>query len=361
MRCCLLLVLSLGCNTGTDEATDQPAPLADPGLPGVHSVGTFATTLPGVLGDDTPLQVWYPTAESTGVKHRYDHFFDGIALDHPAPDCETTHPVIVFSHGNSGVRWQSYPIVERMVSHGYIVVAPDHVGNSLGSPSQPFVDVLFRRPLDVAWSFDQAVSMPDLNGCIDPDAGYAAMGHSFGGYTTLVVAGAEIVRADVQALCDDGASGACDALAKWDEDHEPTARMRMADDRVWAAVALSPWDAGVLASGVDAIQVPTLIVTGSRDETTPLMPMVQSMYDGLSVEPRALATFPEGGHFSFIYGCGFVGDGDGCGEDWVPLEDVRDATVGVALPWLGLASGDDRNGQYLPSEHPDMQWTSTGL
>ena len=41
------------------------------------------------------------------------------------------YPLIVFSHGNGGLGVQSFFLTEYLASHGYVVVCPDHTGNSL--------------------------------------------------------------------------------------------------------------------------------------------------------------------------------------------------------------------------------------
>jgi predicted dienelactone hydrolase len=72
----------------------------------------------------------------------------------PAPG---SWPVIVFSHGFGGIRFQSYFLTERLATHGFIVIAPDHPGNTLvdfaqlgddAAQAQSAID----RPLDILFS-----------------------------------------------------------------------------------------------------------------------------------------------------------------------------------------------------------------
>ena len=53
-------------------------------------------------------------------------WFDTQALEAATPACDAARSVIVFSHGYSGIRFQSVFFTEWMASHGYLVVAPDH-------------------------------------------------------------------------------------------------------------------------------------------------------------------------------------------------------------------------------------------
>ena len=39
-------------------------------------------------------------------------------------------PIILFSHGNQGIKEQSFFLTEHLASHGYLVVAPDHQYNT---------------------------------------------------------------------------------------------------------------------------------------------------------------------------------------------------------------------------------------
>ena len=47
------------------------------------------------------------------------------------PPLPGPHPLIVFSHGNSGFRRQSTFLTTHLASRGFVVAAPDHTGNTL--------------------------------------------------------------------------------------------------------------------------------------------------------------------------------------------------------------------------------------
>lgn len=112
-------------------------------------------------------------------------------------------PLVLFSHGNGGMRFQDVFWCEHIASHGYIVVAPDHTGNSLITgligDLTPFNDSQYGRrqaaldrPKDISFLID---CMERFNrgadsrfcGKIDMDH-IAVAGHSFGGYTATMVA-----------------------------------------------------------------------------------------------------------------------------------------------------------------------------
>ena len=102
------------------------------------------------------------------------------SLDEPPPDtAHGPYPLVVFSHGNGGMRLQSLFFTEYLASHGYVVIAPDHTYNTfLDNDDDYFLEVLYRRPLDLSDSFDWLVAQSGeaggaLAGCVDGAAGFA--------------------------------------------------------------------------------------------------------------------------------------------------------------------------------------------
>ena len=107
------------------------------------------------------------------------------------------YPLVVFSHGSGGVRFQSWFLLQALASHGYVVVAPDHAGNTaldqLLGTADPFPVVAANRPRDVSFAIDEVLARAadpsdPLAGAVDPSR-VAVVGHSFGGFTALAVAG----------------------------------------------------------------------------------------------------------------------------------------------------------------------------
>ena len=122
-------------------------------------------------------------------------------------------PLLMFSHGSNVDPHFYVSLTEYLASHGYIVVAPEHTGNrfvdnyafaitGLGCgtealPSRPCRDddakSAVDRPQDISFVLDQVLAG---NASVDPaviDAARIGMyGHSFGGYTTLAVAGGTV-------------------------------------------------------------------------------------------------------------------------------------------------------------------------
>ena len=51
-------------------------------------------------------------------------------VDAPLSESEQPFPVVVMSHGNAGSRYNMESACEYLAAHGYVVIAPEHTGNS---------------------------------------------------------------------------------------------------------------------------------------------------------------------------------------------------------------------------------------
>jgi predicted dienelactone hydrolase len=190
-------------------------------------------------------------------------------------------PLVLFSHGNNGLRIQSFFFAAHLASHGYIVVSPDHHGNT-------FVDTLggtvdsqsaVNRPRDISFLIDTflAFSADPGNvfaGAIDP-AAIGMSGHSFGGYTTFALAG--------------GAFG----LGTFTE------------PRIKAIFPQAPSAGQFDDAFFSTITIPTLIVGGSIDGLTPPAADQQRPFDNLPSGAAVVAwgNLIDAGHFTFSDFC----------------------------------------------------------
>lgn len=113
----------------------------DPFTRGPYPVGVRSAELHDASRDRTvPVEIWYPaTDDYTGrdfdptTKDTYE-MLSGVtgtqdAVRDAEPRPEPAWPV-VFSHGFAGHRRQSTHFCTHLASHGYVVAAPDHVGNT---------------------------------------------------------------------------------------------------------------------------------------------------------------------------------------------------------------------------------------
>ena len=344
MRALLAAVaLLMGCPTAAPPASD-PTP-APPGslpsdTPGPYPVS--ATTLEGVddRGKWIVTEVWYPAAPEDGAEFEP---YSGLNLgedayrDAPWDLRGGPYPVVAFSHGYGGIRFQSSYLTTWLASHGFVVVAPDHNNNTLLDLDGTLTTrVAAERPRDVAVAVDRVVeSFPDA---VSIANGYAMVGHSFGGWTTLVVGGGVIDRAELLEHCAANDLPGCRFFEG--EDLEGLADLGQAvpDSRVSVAVALAPglaYSFGADGSGL-AANVPTLVQGGSRDSDMPYDREIRPVFEALPDTAR-FATLQDAAHFGFSDLCTTIpigGECEGAAQGYMEIERVHAVSRTLTTAWI---------------------------
>ena len=303
-------------NDGFADSAD-PFPLTpawDYNQTGPYTVGTQDLTFISSTDIELTVQVWYPTSDESGNPVIYDKAWPGDAWDDATPDCSESHPVVLYSHGTgSGLRWMSAFLTEYLTSHGFIVVAPDHVDDHLQNFDPEALPItLLRRPIDIRDTFDwisnQSEGDGPFSGCTVPEDGYAVMGHSGGGYTSLMASGATILIEDLTTHCDEGHSHHCNMRDHWLSTHPDAVEIDLSDHRIWGTIGLAPWTGFVLENGVSNVNNPIMILTGDADETTNLS-MVDGIVEDIDANLTLYGVFANVGHYHFspigceLYGC----------------------------------------------------------
>ncbi|MBI1945467.1 MAG: alpha/beta hydrolase [Deltaproteobacteria bacterium] len=281
-----------------DDAADLPPLPADLSTPGPYGVGVRTVEVMDVSRDrQFAVDVWYPiepgTADGEANEYQVDLPLIGTVsrIASPArrdatPAALGPRPLVVFSHGYGGVRFQSVFLTEHLASWGVVVAAPDHPGNTLSdvallgnedAAAQSAQD----RPLDVAVVLDRMVADGLGTGLTVDAARIATSGHSFGGWTSL-----EVARRDA---------------------------------RVRAILPLAPgFKAGATPDFVATLGRPVLFVGGTLDDTCEFDTDQQLPY-GLAQTPKHLLGVVGAGHLDFSNLCdvaiarAFVDDG--CNPD----------------------------------------------
>lgn len=324
----LLAAVLPACGGGDDDDdSDILHAYSDPAQLGPYPVGNITRVYEDTARDEplTPeegdhrtlmTEIWYPAAESAREMET-DSFigFMGEWADVLGPMIPTVlggdeedvdrvlafktrsvrdadiadggpFPVVLFSHGNSGLRFQSIFLTEYLASHGYVVISPDHTGNAAVSitptglmlymPSTfsdlPVRVADMRYLLDIAEGLNAEDPDDRFTGHLDME-NVGMTGHSFGGMTTKNTVGEE-PRIDVGA---------------------PMA---------------GPFDQP------EGVTTPMMHFMASEDETIDLggNEQIVNNYEA-SMGPRWLINLIDAGHFSFSDIC-LLDDqyGDGCGE-----------------------------------------------
>ena len=313
-------------------------------------------------GQELVLQLWWPSQETQASLADYDDVASGNALSRGAAACDPRRPAVVFSHGHRGIRWQSFFLTEALAEHGWVVIAPDHPGNTLFDPDGDDEDrarSAMSRPGDVTLSYEHLLARSadpedELFGCLDEEQGFIVSGHSFGGFTTVATAGAALDIAGLRESCaveDEFWCGAEDFVGA-DVD-----ALDLSDPRVVAAMPLAPGGAVAFGPYLEDITVPMLVMGATLDDKTPYEEEAVPIYEGAG-GPSRLAGLIDGGHFSFTELCVVpLDDFDGCSEEYLDIETAKrlTRTLGLAFAWEQL--GFDEAAAWLPPEgEPDLLW-----
>ncbi|MGD1866973.1 MAG: alpha/beta hydrolase [Phormidesmis sp.] len=220
-------------------------------------------------------------------------------------------PVMIFSHGYADTR--SHPetvaAARSLAANGFVVAVPEHIGSNQtyqenlekGLVDESF-DVMefIHRPQDIRFLLDTLTQKnnSEFQGRLKLDR-VGIVGHSFGGYTALALAGATV---DVDLLKEQCAVDAdftpanvnialllqCRLL---ELETSPQLMQQLtdgtlADDRVGFVFAMSPLSNLFGEEGVSHIQVPVAILGGGYDIATPVMQEQLTMFQGLETPQK---------------------------------------------------------------------------
>jgi predicted dienelactone hydrolase len=207
------------------------------------------------------------------------------------PETPIRSPVVLFSHGFAGTRLQSKFLCTHLASHGYIVASPDHKGNTfLDLNVLKMSNSAKDRPHDLRVVLDKLIQeshdpASSLFGRVE-ERRCAAVGHSFGGYTALALAGAWLDLRDKKANGD---------AQPGDPDYYD-----FDDPRIIAAVALTPVMKPFLSpDSLRRVVKPVLIIAGSRDAQTSPRLHQQPLFESLR-GLRYLGIIEGATHFNFV-------------------------------------------------------------
>lgn len=179
---------------------------------GPYPVGALLTEMASPLDPldparRLPAQIWYPAEANARMGHTAAHEapYDAphpLGLRHQATMGLAPHPkaapLVAFSHGNSGMSQQSTFLTTQLASWGFVVVAPDHVGNTFSEMLERTSDeerktahrrARSQRPHDIACAIRALLDEGFERDRLPPleSSSVGVLGHSFGGWTSLKV------------------------------------------------------------------------------------------------------------------------------------------------------------------------------
>ena len=207
-------------------------------------------------------------------------------------------PLVVVSHGRGGDFVGHYDTAETLADAGFVVAAINHPGDTV-SDMRGFFDlsVYVERPTDIKRLTDYMLRASPAAANIDPRR-IGLFGFSRGGYTGLVVIGANPDWAHVTELCRKSSLKVC---AQIRNKQYPTATLAH-DKRIKAAVLADPLATRFTPKSFADVSVPVQLWQSERGGDGVVPDMVAAVDKNLPA-PHEYHVVPNSVHFSFLAPC----------------------------------------------------------
>jgi len=316
----IALVASAGCRHDR-QLTDNPACVS---CPAPYNVGFHQLTFVDTSrGRTLKTSIWYPT--TAGAQGSSQEFEDG------APDASGgPYPLILSSHGACGDVPRGWFLAREWARRGFVIAAPEHEKDTrydcdLSSRAM----MQFARPLDMSFVLDQMLFLnvdasSFLYGLVAPDA-IGMSGGSFGGHTTLIVAGATPNLDHLAEYCEGDPACNWDICCMQDQLQQLYPGQRiidLSDPRITAALPMVADGYGWLQEdGMAKIKVPIMFMGGQNDTIAPPATQQIPMY-AATVSTKYLLILSGAEHSTY---------GDACGYDFDRLSTCSEFHAEIAL------------------------------
>ena len=215
-------------------------------------------------------------------------------------------PLAVITHGFGSSQTHFEYLARHLASHGYIILVPEHIGSNTEYKEaflrgEISVDVspieFYSRPQDITYLLNKVERDPELNKLINWSQ-VGILGHSFGGNTALAIAGAPINQERINQLCQQNQiSLNMSMLLQCRASGLPPGDTNLRDPRIKAVVAANPVTSTALGvEGMGKIDIPTMMLAGSKDTTTPFITEQAHPFLWLQTEHKYLGVMAGGTH-----------------------------------------------------------------
>lgn len=280
------------CGSSGSSSTTTTVPPILPAAESSFGVGFRQVTVKDPAGRrDLSVDVWYPTAKgATGTVARYallpTAYIDSTLAVAEAPIADGSFPLIVYSHGSGGQKFIASFMTEALAAKGFVVVAANHTGdtaidrvaNTQAIPDQNDLN----RPADVSRLIDDMLARSKatgdvFSGRVDANR-IGVVGHSYGGYTAVATT-----------------SG-----------HTTPLGSVTPDPRVKAIVTHAPYTLRLTPAELAADKVPTMLIAGTKDITTPTATNAMVAFESITGPPVILAQITGAAHQSFTDVCTYL-------------------------------------------------------
>lgn len=265
------------------------------------------------------ISFFYPTRAAESPQQRGPFALSWAADAPPAPTTGQRR-LIVISHGSGGSPWVHTDLARALVQRGFVVVLPQHAGDSLGDAAEPGPDSWQRRPAEVSHAIDVALAMPLFLDTLAPDR-IGVFGGSAGGHTALSMAGGVWSPARFRDHClanieADFSScvgfstlltgGVLDGAKLWLAKRVIASRFSDEtsqahhDRRVTAVVAMVPFAADFDPASLATPRVPLGLITAVKDVNQVPRFHIEAIKAACLPRCTDLMTLPEAGHGAML-------------------------------------------------------------
>ncbi|VWB12053.1 dienelactone hydrolase [Burkholderia arboris] len=261
-----------------------------------HAAGVKFVTIPAdAAGPEMRAGVWTPCAATPQPLSIGPFVLNG------SRDCPTVGdklPLVVISHGHGGSLLGHHDLAEALADAGYVVAAINHPGDTFSDMSraadlQEFVE----RPADIKRLVDYMLGNAPDAARIDP-ARIGFFGFSRGGFTGLVLAGANPDFVHASVACPDPTWPICKQIRDGDVPKAPLTH----DPRIKAYVLADPFDEFPTAATLKDVHAP-IQLWASEFGGDGVEPASVPALAGLLPQRPEFHTVPNSAHFAFIAPC----------------------------------------------------------
>lgn len=268
------------------------------------SVGFSMTSFEDEERDrEIPVFIWYPTEEE-GFDSMFGEnvAFVGFEATEEAEMIEKKLPLYVLVHGTNG-NWRNLSWLGAKLAKNAFVVAASHPDFATGQANAKTILRPWKQPQDVSFIIKsmKAEFEEYLSGKV------YVIGHSFGGYSALALAGAKMDLSKMGEFCEKRDDELCKHFAKEGknitQEDIKNSKMDLKDSEITKVIALTPAFIPMMTKeSLGSISTPTLIITAKFDKNVPPMTYFEPYKSDFSKQALHV-NIKDAGHFSFLQLC----------------------------------------------------------
>jgi predicted dienelactone hydrolase len=267
--------------------------------------------------------MWYPCPEPPGEIHLGPIILSGVK---DCPINGDSLPLVVVSHGDGGQFWNQHDTAETLADAGFVVAAINHPGDTFFDMSR-IADLAeyVERPTDIKRLIDFTLGASPAASNIDPQR-IGVFGYSAGGYTALVLIGANPDWAAATEFCERSSLPRCEQIRRKEFPTGPVVH----DPRIKAAVLADPGAHFFTAASLATVKVPVQLWASERGNEFVTPESVAAVDTNLPAK-HEYHVVANAGHADFGLCQAFLKDDPGCkdapGFDRVAFHKQFDADV----------------------------------